>query len=507
MLNSLHVRLTLAIVLVMALLAVVLVLLLQSASRRYSEELLQRLNADVAMYVTDELALLEKGRVNRAALQELSRRVMTVNPSAEVYLLDADGHIVDTLVDRAKGVATPVAIEPIERFLARDTRGAIYGDDPLQPGARRVFSAARFGGAEADRGYLYVVLGGRPREAVGAELQASHALRVGALTALLLVMAAAATAAGTFWYLTRRLRRLDARLRHWMTDAPDVAIVPAGPASSDEIAQLEARFGAMSATIDRQLAELRAADELRRELVANVSHDLRTPLSTLRGYLETIQLKGAMLERGEREQYLAVALRQTEHLTQLVDALFELARLDSGVARPNFEPVALDELLHDIAMRFRIQAQGAGVTITAVAGAALPAVLADVALLERAIANLVDNALRHTPAGGQVRLEAWAEADVARVRVSDTGVGIDAERLPRIFDRHYTHAGSAVGAKDARPGAQRAGLGLAIVKRVLELHGQRIRALSRTGAGTSFEFALTYAAPAAILPQARAAAR
>lgn len=476
----------------MLLLAGLLVLLLQDASRRYSEELLQRLNANVAMYVTAELALVDGNGVNRAALQELSRRVMTVNPSAEVYLLAADGRILDTLVERKALAVDRVATQPIDAFLARDRGATVRGDDPLRPGSRRVFSAARLapGG-----GYLYVVLGGRRDEAVGTELWASHALQVGAATALLLALAAAVVAGGSFRYLTRRLRRLDERLRGWIESQPSTsAIASIRAPGADEIGVLEARVDAMCDTIDRQLAELKATDDLRRELVANVSHDLRTPLSTLRAYLETILLKGSALDLEDRKQHVAVALRQTELLSDLVDALFELARLDSGMVRARLEPVALGDLLHDIAMRFRPLAQKAGLTVTAIAGDRVAVVAADVALIERALANLVDNAIRHTPVGGHVRLEAWPEADSVRVRVSDTGVGIDSALLPQIFDRHRSSDDPASSGFAAANGpirsSHRAGLGLAIVKRIVELHGGQVRVVSQPSEGSTFEFAL-----------------
>ena len=227
------------------------------------------------------------------------------------------------------------------------------------------------------------------------------------------------------------------------------------------------------------------AQQLRSDLIANVSHDLRMPLVAMRGYLELLATRGEQLDVEERQRCVAVALRQCEHLGRLVDELFELARLDThdiALARERF---ALAELASDVVQKFALVAKQQGVDLAALAGERLPLVDADLGLVERVFDNLIDNALQHTPAGGKVRLvlEAANDYRAVRVRVSDTGAGIAPADLPHVFDRHWRGAASA---RRTTAG----GLGLAIAKRIVALHGGTLDVESELGRGTSFFFSI-----------------
>jgi predicted ATPase/signal transduction histidine kinase len=230
---------------------------------------------------------------------------------------------------------------------------------------------------------------------------------------------------------------------------------------------------------------------LRSELIANVSHDLRTPLAALRGYLEMLTLKGDELRRSTQRSYVEIALRQSEHLATLVDELFELAKLDFKGVRLAREAFQLAELAVDVLQKFQLGADRQQVALRFEGGQAVPPVDADLGLVERVFDNLIGNALRHTPAGGSVSVTLHAEAARVAACVADTGGGIPEEELPFIFDRFYRvdrqreHAGGG------------AGLGLAIAKRIVELHGGELRVHSIAGQGSRFSFDLPAAQPAA----------
>ena len=485
--KALHLRLTLALAVLLTALAAGLIVLLGHASDRYADEVLQRLNADIAMYVVRELPLLDGVNVNRAALDELGRRAMTVNPSTEVYLLSPSGRILSSLVPAQRIRRGAVDLRSVQLFLRDPKARPVYGDDPTSDAALRVFSVAAIERHGQLQGYLYVILGGARTQSIAAQLRGSYSLRA-AMEALLLVLAATLTVAGLlFTALTRRLRKLGERMQNWAATLPATALGPTTAVpSGDEISLLTTRFEHMSRAIERQIQALKSTDDLRRELIANVSHDLRTPLTTLRGYIETLQLRGIDPGSADWSAHLAVALGQADQLGRMIDALFELAKLESGTVVAKQEPFAVAEWLQDVAQRFQFRARARGVELCAVHDMPGASVHGDIELMERVIGNLLENALRCTPPGGRVRMETATEPGVVRVRIVDTGSGFDPQHLPRLFDRFYSAA--------PHTDRDRAGLGLAIVKCIVDLHGQHLSIHSQQGAGTTVEFTLARAA-------------
>jgi signal transduction histidine kinase len=207
-------------------------------------------------------------------------------------------------------------------------------------------------------------------------------------------------------------------------------------------------------------------------------------LASLTGYIETLQLKEGRLTDAERDQYLAVARRQSERLTTLVEELFELARLESRDMKPELEPFPLPELIQDVVQGFRLEAEQKGVTLDLDRPDEVPLVSADIGLIQRALQNLIGNALKHTDEGGRVSIFIEPEKNKVAVRIEDTGCGIPDEDLEQIFDRFYQVRNR--GEKQTTAG----GLGLSIVKRILELHGSAVSAASTVGEGTVFTFSL-----------------
>ncbi|MBT2324667.1 AAA family ATPase [Variovorax paradoxus] len=253
------------------------------------------------------------------------------------------------------------------------------------------------------------------------------------------------------------------------------------------------QLGEALAQVERLKEDLEAENVyLRSELIANVSHDLRTPLVSLRGYLEILVLKGSELPADTRQSYVEIALRQSEYLATLIDELFELAKLDFKGLQLARETFQLPELAVDVLQKFQLEADRKEVTLRIEASEALPPVDADLGLVERVLDNLIGNALQHTPGGGLVRVSLRAEGERVIACVADTGSGIPEAELPFIFDRFYR---VDEGRHRASGGA---GLGLAIARRIVELHGCQIAVESRAAEGSCFFFGLPVARPAAL---------
>jgi signal transduction histidine kinase len=249
--------------------------------------------------------------------------------------------------------------------------------------------------------------------------------------------------------------------------------------SRDEVGQLAAAFNRMS-------AELESVERLRRELVANVSHELKTPISALRAHLENL-LDG--VERPDPDT-LQVMLTQSERLGRLVDQPLDLSRLESGDVPLHPQPMPLRSLVAEVLSEIEVARSDRGVQIEDRVSDDLPPVYADRERVHQVLFNLLDNAVRFTPRGGEVVVDAHRVNGHCEVSVSDTGPGIAPEHLPHLFERFYR-----VDASRSR-GDGGTGIGLAIARSVVEAHGGRIRADSEVGKGSVFTFELPVA-PAA----------
>ena len=503
--RPLHVRAALLSVPLLALLGAAMVLLPQHYSAQAALEAGQRMNLGLARYVVEHQPsslIGADGRPDPVRMKQLAAHVMAINPAVEVYLLDEAGRVVAHALDVRPGenpLGVMVEMAPMQRLLRatadeRDVRLPVFGTDPRATGAAtstNTFTVAPVLGPGGKMGYLYIVLNGRMVQGVSASLSNSEALRGMALGALLATLLAVAVLAIVWLQLTRPLRRLTQELQAFRIDGEPAA----PPAQGDEFGVLRRAVKAMQRRIALQFQRLEDGDRQRRELMSNISHDLRTPLASIQGYVETALLRGEALGPEQRSAHLRTALRHTELLGKRIADLFELSKLDAGRTLPRQEVFCLAELLQDVLQNYRLAAQQRGVQLQLSAGShAQASVQADIAMIERVLQNLIDNALRHTAPGGRVELAIEDHGAFLQISVSDTGRGIEAQHLPHIFERYWraTDADADVDAGQAAA-ATSSGLGLAIVKRILDLHGSVVRVHSELKRGTRFEFLLPYA--------------
>ena len=250
----------------------------------------------------------------------------------------------------------------------------------------------------------------------------------------------------------------------------------------DEVAQLAAAVNLLARRLQEAEEQRRALDRERHELTAAISHDLRTPLASVRAMVEALDDR-VVDDPDEVARYYAAIGREIERLNRMIDDLFELAQMDAGALGLDRQPVALQEVAAEVVDAMQAQAQRAGVTLSLQIDGNPPDVALDGARIERVVANLVRNALEHTPAGGRVDVNVFAEDGWVSLRVADTGEGIDAADLPRVWDRFYRTEKSRQRGPAAADGA---GLGLAIVRGFVEVHGGSADVRSMPGKGATF---------------------
>jgi len=471
---------------------ILFVLLTLFTTRVHLQEMTQKLNRSLAKHIASETPLIENGRVKEGAIGQTFHMLMAVHPGIEVYLLDKEGGILAYSAPPGKVKRERVSLSPLKKFLNETEGLPILGDDPRNPERRKIFSVAPVPPEGPVEGYLYVILSGEEVDTVSRMLQGSYILRLSTFAAAGGVLFAFLTGLLLFYRLTYRHRRLAKAVEEFQqsgfSDDPKF-FGRFDEGKGDEIELLGAAFRQMADRIAQQIRDLRQADHLRRELVTHVSHDLRTPLTSLQGYLETLSLKEGGLSPEERKEYLRTALGHCRRLSTLVSELFELATLDSPDVAIRKERFSLGDLAQDVLQKFRLDAEEKKIRLSMRIAEGIPFAFADIGLIERVLQNLIGNALRHTPEGGEIALEADGKEAGVTVRVTDTGCGIPHERLSRLLDPvagRYADAG-----KDG----EGAGFGLVIARRILELHGSDLSAESAVGAGSTFEFTLPAVRP------------
>jgi signal transduction histidine kinase len=477
--RSLYVRIAAAYLLLLVILCAAAAWIALIQFNRFDQELEQHLNVHLA----DNLAMamapaFRDGATSPAALQT-AQHIVSINPSLALFVLDSDGVVLAAYNEQKCGQGKRVSLAPIRALLGKQKPMLpVLGTAPCT-GDQRVFAVAPVTLQGRRPGYLYVVLHGRPYQSAKAMLHESVGARaVAGAIALALVLAGVI---GLIWFalLTRRLGALTRAVRRFK--AGDYAERIPRP-TNDEIGQLARAFNEMAATIHAQVEALRKSDEARRELVANVSHDFRTPLTSLRGYAERLLAAGSDGDTEIQRADLLAVIENTDRLTRLADQLYAVSRLDAAADMLRMEPFPIAELAHDVAVKFMPEAKRRGVRLDVHVACDLPSVIADIWLIERVLSNLIDNALRATPAGGSVDLDVRrCDAGVA-VAVTDTGCGIERDELALVTQRFYRTRRSQ--------GEAGTGLGLAIAKDILARHDARLEIDSRVGRGTVVRFVL-----------------
>jgi signal transduction histidine kinase len=449
--------------------------------------------------------LLEQQQRHGDEFTAFLRSLLLYEPDSQLYLLGPDGTVRAHSGNAVLAPGFKVALAPVQQAAEAAARGDrtqgayVMGDDPEHMDADAVVAARALWPAAirpetVPAGWLYLVC--RRPDLPGSrwELLRSSLATPALASVLAVIVLATGLAAWIITAVTRPLRVLSdevaAAARAGFGSAAVAAVPPLAPLpqhlDDDEFGRLRRGFHTLLATLRMQWDALRRLDHFRREGVSNLSHDLRSPLTATVACLETLERRweGEAAHdsgRAEDRRLVAMALRNTRNAAAMVRSLSDLALLDE----PEFKlhPMRLDlgEVLDDIALRFaeRAAAQGVALRFEQV-GDAAPVASVDVELFERAVANLLDNALKFTPAGRAVLLTAERSGEQVRVGVADEGAGIAAADLPHLFDRLY-RARDSVAPASSEEGK---GLGLAIVKRIVELHGGSVSVHSVAGRGT-----------------------
>jgi signal transduction histidine kinase len=372
---------------------------------------------------------------------------------------------------------------PEEPALLRPSPIALVQDEPAPapapPGGRDRFPRRPLSLQPVTvHGHVTAIVGVLPPPPGGYPLLQRIGPALSAAGLGLLVLGTAVMAMVVFRPVHRRLRALEAAAA--AVGAGETA-VRAPEDGGDEVASLAQRFNRMAADLDARVRDLQDADRSRRQLLADVSHELMTPLTAMRGYLETLVLPGAVKDEATRARYVGIVTQETLRLEAIVGDLLDLARLEGGGGTLEREPVPLARVFERAYERHEGALAEKAITLERAVAPGAEEIVGDERRLEQVVQNLVANAVRHTPREGRIRVSATAADGAVVVAVEDSGPGIPPEHLDHVFDRFYRVDSS----RDARSGGS--GLGLSIVRAVVERHGGTVSAATAALGGARFE--------------------
>ncbi len=450
------------------------------ASSQVAQEALQKTNKDLASTLVKEFEPMLKDEFDQEKIEAKLTELKGTNPQFDFYLLNRNGAVKSVIPASRDGLVPhqPVVdTRPLDEFINSGSI-PILASDPLNPGKRKPFSAAKISIMGSDGCYLYVVLEGEQFSETFAMLSDSYITQGTLMLIGIVLLLSLAVGLFIFRQLTQRLDTIKSTVADFERGELTNRIPVKG---NDELSDLSKGFNRMADNLYQNMLEIKKSDQLRRELVANISHDLRSPLASVQGYLETIQLKGEDLTREQFQQYIETALGNTKRLNNLIGDLFDLSKLDAENVQPVLESVSVAELVQDLVLQFKPIAEKKNIDLNAEFPEQTQTyITADIGLLNRAISNLINNAIEHTPEGGSVVVAFSKDGKDVRIEVTDTGSGIPEADLPHIFDRFYQ-------ADKSRNSGSNAGLGLAIAQKIFSLHNGKVAVESPGGSGTTFK--------------------
>ena len=409
------------------------------------------------------------------------------------FVMLPDGKVITSGSSTVEEPLRDMARAALLRWAERPpTRRGERGDGPrferpMLPGGPPAFFG-RGGGGDRFARPAPILVSGRLAGVVVVPPQAPFGFLLGRFAPMLALVAAGVLIVGTvltsamiFGPARGRLRSLESAAHK--LGAGDLS-ARAPDRGGDEIAAVASAFNAMADDLSARAEALAESDRVRRQLLADVSHELTTPVTAMRGYLETLTMPELTLDAGTRARYLTIISDETNRLERLIGELLDLARLEGGGGSVQFDAVPIAGLFDRVAARHERASHEAGLTITTTIAPGAERLVGDRDRLEQALQNLAANAIRYAPRGSTITLCAQSNGHTIALTVEDEGAaGITAEHLPHIFDRFYKADAARAGVSGG------SGLGLSIVKAIVERHGGQISVTSRPGR-TVFEMVL-----------------
>lgn len=482
---TLYQKLTVSLLLVFVLIVGTFVCVSRTFEAISRDKAEQELHKELAAHLVHDNPLLSDGAHDKKALENLFHSMMILGQNFEFYVLDINGNVLTYSAKPGEVKRESVDLAPVKSMLADSMSYPIYADDP-RSNKRKIFSAAPIIKEGKTRGYLFVIIGGQKYDSIFNGVKNNERIQVVGTVTLASVIFLLICLLVTIHFFVRPLKKLTHQVSDLQPNHENQLPLVESDNSGIEVTELTSSFNQLISQVNLQIRQLSMVDTERRELLAHLSHDLRTPLASLQGFLETIQLKGTKLSEDDQKAFIDRCLKSARSLKGFVDQIFELAHLESGQVNVTNERFPIAELLYDMVDKFSITCQRKDISIEVKLDDESLLVATDIGKLERVLTNLLENAIRHTPKGGSINIAANFDSSTNQIQLAvvDNGTGINQDELPYLFDPRYR------GKNAKEDGSRHIGLGLTITKKLVALLGGEIKAGNNPKGGANFRFAL-----------------
>jgi signal transduction histidine kinase len=482
-------RITILVFSLITILGILFIVITYFATTNYHQASTQLLNKDVAAHIAKFTSPFENGTVNKKKADSVFYNAMVLSPSSEVYFLDTAGKVVAYHASEKEIKLWKVPLANINRYISAKGNQYVKAPDPRDPAHSKVFSAAEVFGNNKKLGYIYVILGSQTSENVLSMLLSTHIsnLAIKAFAAIIILSILI-----SLFYLSR-IRRSFTRLTTVLQRFESGDYAARFPVNDrDDLTPVTSAFNKMADLLSRTINSLTRSERERKDMVAIISHDLRTPLAIARGYSETLLIKKHKEETGNEQQqeYLQLIVQKIHQVETMVKQLFELSKIEAAEFEPRKEPFIPAEIVQEIIHTYSLNAAEKNINLRCTQCQHHLWVNADVGMMERVVQNLIDNALKNTPSGGSIQISLEPDEQKLTFSIANTGSPLPDDLLQWI--NSPADDSSLINKRPAK-----LGLGLLIVQKILFLHNSSLEAYTHEGSRNIFIFSLPiYNAPA-----------
>jgi signal transduction histidine kinase len=457
---NLFTRIGIFIFIVITLLSLLFIAITYLTTREFYQQSTQLTDKDVAAHIAKFASPFEEKGINKTIADSVFYNAMVLNPNIEVYFLDTLGNIIYYHAPDSTIKLQNIPLVNVRKFIQSKGEDYLKGPDPKNPSLQKVFSSAEVFAGNNKLGYIYVILGSNANTTASNMLLGSRATSLAVTVFCVIIILSVVISLLYIRRLQHNYKKIIEVLNEFMRGNLNARF---NRQEKDEFAPITDSFNRMATLLSYNIDKLKQTEQERKNFIATISHDLRTPLAVAKGYTETAltKMNKGEIDQPEIDTFMQLVHKKLQQIERMVQDLFELSRMESVHFTPNKEPFIFSEILKEIYAVAERSAALKNIYISCDGCEDLSWINADIRMMERVVQNLFDNALKYTPSGGNISVSLQHTADILTASFINSGHSLSDELLNWI----NTTANDPAAIKPANTG-----LGLLIVKRILALH-------------------------------------